>query len=334
MSRLLLVLTLFSLVPAVQAQSDMEVPLPETPISENQGISTVQGAVRYQNGKPATSIVVSLVGVDNGTILRTTTDSSGFYAFRNLRTGDFRYEVEVNQQGYVPVHEFVISCDLAPVSLFLTLIPQQTGSASNADPHAGRKIPEKAQAEYRKGVSSMSGGKMSQAVAHFSNAVGICPFYFESYLKLSAAEADQHHFAQAQKMIDRAMRLDKHNSLAYAYLGYLRMKEGKSGQAKRQFRHAIRLNPSDWLAQLELGRVLLSEKQAKSAFPHLVLAHQVHPQLASVHLLYYDDLILLDKKSAALAELNDILARFPKIPEAAKLRRVRGPLEAAIREHR
>lgn len=335
MSRLLLVLALLSFAPALRAQSSMEVPLPESPMSISQGISTVQGAVRYQNGKPAVSIVVSLVSAGNGTILTTRTDSSGFYAFRNLRSGDFRYDVEVNEKGYVPVHELVISCDLAPVSLFITLIREQAGSAAGAASVQGRKIPEKAQVEYRKGVSSMSGGKLTQAVAHFTSAVGICPFYFDSYLKLSAAEADQHHFARAQQMIDRAMRLNKHSSLVYSYFGYLRMREGKSGQAKKQFRHAIRLNPSDWLAQLELGRILLNEKQARAAFPHLVVAHQVHPQLPSVHLLYYDDLILLNKKPAALAELNDILARFPKIPEAAKLRRVRGPLEAAIRrQHR
>lgn len=306
----------------------MTVPVPDTGITANPGISTVQGAVRYRNGQPAPGVAVTLVSERSGRIRRTVTGPSGNYSFLNLRTGDYRYDVEVNQKGYMPVRELVISCDMAPVSLYITLIPSNVGVSDS--PH-GRKIPKRAEAEYAQGIAAMNKGNSKQAALHFVKAVGICPYYFDSYLKLAAADTNQHHFAQAQKMIDRALHLSKRSSLAYAYYGYLRMAEGKLGQAKRQFSHAIRLNPSNWLAQLELGRVLLSEKRAKAAFPHLVVAHQVHPQLASVHLLYYDDLILLNKKSAALAELNDFLARFPKAPEAARLRRVRGPLEAAIR---
>jgi tetratricopeptide (TPR) repeat protein len=331
-SRLLFLVFLFAAAPFLWAQSGMQVPLPEASISRNQGISTVQGAVRYQNGKPAASVVVELVSTDNGDTRRTTTDASGFYAFRNLRTGDFHYDVEVNQQGYAPVREHVISCDLAPVSLFITLIPLHVASAS-AGKTNGPRIPKKAQAEYQKGLSAMDHGETAQAAAHFSKAVGICPVYFDSYLKLAVAEANQRHFDQAQKMIDRALQLNNRSSLAYASLGYLRMQQGKSGEARKQFLHAIRLNPSDWFAHLELGRILLREKQAKAAFPHLTIAHQLHPQLRSVHLLYYNDLILLNKKSAALAELNDILERFPNTPEAARLRQVRDALQAAVSQH-
>lgn len=309
----------------------MTVPVPDESITANPGTSTVQGEVRYRNGQPAPSVVVTLVSERDGRIRRTVTGPAGNYSFLNLRTGDYRYDVEVDEKGYMPVRELVISCDMAPVSLFITLIPMNVyGSASLR----GRKIPKQAQAEYAKGVAAMDKGNSKQAALHFVKAVGICPYYFDSYLKLAAADTNQHRFAEAQKMINRALRLSKRSSLAYAYYGYLRMEEGKLGQAKGEFSHAIRLNPSDWLAQLELGRVLLSEKQAKAAFPHLVVAHQLHPQLASVHLLYYDDLILLNKKSAALAELNDFLARFPNAPEAARLRRVRAPLEASIRSSR
>jgi tetratricopeptide (TPR) repeat protein len=332
MSRLLLLIFLFSAVPLVQAQADMSVPVPDEGLTQVQGISIVQGQVHYTNGEPAGSVVVSLVSLDNGSVRRTTTDPSGYYAFLNLKTGDYQYNVEINKAGYMPVRERVISCDMAPVSLFVTLIPFHEGSASG-DSARGPAIPKKAQAEYQEGLSAMNHGKTAQAAAHFSKAVGICPVYFDSYLKLAATEADQHHFAQAQKMIDRALQLNRHSSLAYAYLGYVRMRQGKSGEARKQFLHAIRLSPSDWFAHLELGRILLRDKQAKAAFPHLTIAHQIHPQLPSVHLLYYDDLILLNKKSAALAELNDILARFPKAPEAPRLRQVRGALQAAIRRH-
>jgi tetratricopeptide (TPR) repeat protein len=329
MSRYLLLFALFATAPLLRAQSDMPGPLPDVPAQAmDQGISTVQGQVHFSNGKPADSVTVSLVSLDDGTVRRTRTDSSGFYEFLNLKTGDYQYEVVVQQQGFMPVRERVISCDMAPVSLFVTLIPFRGGAEGEAAA-AQPKIPKNAQAEYQKGLSAMNGGETEKAATHFSKAVGICPFYFDSYLKLAAAEADEHQFAEAQKMIDRALRLNKNSSSAYAYLGYLRMREGKTPEAKKQFQHAIELRTSDWFAQLELGRILLTEKQPQEAYLPLVTAHQLHPQLTSVHLLFYDDLIMLDKKQEALAELNDILARFPHSPEAARLRKVRGALEAA-----
>jgi tetratricopeptide (TPR) repeat protein len=329
MSRYLLLFALFATGPLLRAQSDMPGSLPDVSAQAmDQGISSVQGQVHFANGKPAGSVTVSLVALDDGTVRRTKTDPSGFYDFLNLKTGDYQYEVVVQEQGYMPVRERVISCDMAPVSLFVTLIPFRGGAEGEA---AGGqpKIPENAQAEYEKGLLAMNGGEAAQAATHFTKAVGICPFYLDSYLKLAAVEADQHQFGEAQKMIDRALHLNKNSSTAYAYLGYVRMREGKTGEAKKQFQHAIELDSSDWFAQLELGRILLSEKQPRAAYMHLVVAHQIHPELNSVHLLFYDDLILLDKKQEALAELNDILARFPHSPEAARLRQVRGALEAA-----
>lgn len=327
---LLLCLSLAPFLCAQQPQ-DFPVPLPEASVPDHMGTSTIQGQVHFQDGKPAGSVVVSLVSLDGEGTRTTSTDPSGYYAFLNLRTGDYRYNVEINTPGFVPIHELVISCDMAPVSLYVTLLPMRpsqpaSGGSVTVD---GRKIPANAQAEYQKGLTAMGDGKNAQAAEHFTKAVGICPFYIDSYLKLAATETDQGQYDQAQKMIDRALKLDRNSSLGYAYLGYLRMKQGKSSQAQTAFLHSIELQPSDWIAQLGLGRLLLGEKQAEAAFPHLLLAHQVHPELAAIHLLYYDDLILLDRKSAALAELNDILTRFPKAPEAAKLRQVRGALQAA-----
>lgn len=330
MPRLFLIFLLLSSVPVLQAQADFPVPIPESSVPGEIGTSTVQGQVHFTNGNPASGVVVRLVSLDYGWTKTTKTDPSGYYAFLNLKTGDYRYNVVIQEKGYAPVRELVISCDMAPVSLYVTLIPLLRGTPGGQGATVGgRKVPPKAQAEYRKGLSAMGDGKTAEAAEHFTRAVGICPFYIDSYLKLAATETDRGQFDQAQKMIDRALKIDGRSSLAYAYLGYLRMKQGKEGEAQKQFLHAIRLNASDWIAQLGLGRLLLSQKRAGEALPHLVLAHQLHPGLAAVHLLLYNDLILLDKKSAALAELNDFLERFPKAPEAARLRQVRGPLQAA-----
>ena len=186
MSRYLLLFALFATAPLLRAQSDMPGSLPDASAQAmDQGISSVQGQVHLTNGKPAGSVTVSLVSLDDGTVRRTKTDPGGFYDFLNLKTGDYQYEVVVQEQGYMPVRERVISCDMAPVSLFVTLIPFRGGA--ERETAAGQpKIPENAQAEYEKGLLAMNGGETVQAATHFTKAVGICPFYFDSYLKLAA----------------------------------------------------------------------------------------------------------------------------------------------------
>ncbi len=311
---------------SARAQAGMTIPVPGSESPTQTGFETVQGQVRFPNGKPAVNVAVSLENGYGAVLKRAATDPTGYFYFLDLPDGDNIYQIEVNLPGYARYVDSVVSCDMAPRTLFITLTP-----AALADSKKDPAIPKNAVTQYTKGVSEMQAGRMAMASTYFQKAVGICPFYMDSFLKLSATEADQHHFHQAQKMIDRAMHLGKNDSRVYAYLGYLRMQEGKPDEAKKQFRHAIRLRFSDWLAQLEMGRVLLNEKNAKGAYPYLSAARKLRPNLPSAHLLYYDDMIMLGRNKDALKELNEFLTQFPKSPEAPQLRKVRTALQASLR---
>ncbi len=307
----------------------MTIPVPGAQIPTQTGVETVQGQVRLPNGKPGANLTVTLENAYGAALKQATTDPTGYFYFLDLPDGDNYYEIEVDAQGYARYVDSVVSCDMAPRTLFITLTPATMGGAAK-DP----TVPKEALSQYAKGVSAMNAGQAAKATTYFQKAVGICPFYVDSYLRLSATEADQHHFDAAQKMIDRAMHLKKNSSRVYAYLGYLRMQEGKPHEAKKQFNRAIRLRFSDWLAQLEMGRILLGEKNAKGAYSYLSAARKLRPDLPSAHLLYYDDLILLGRNQEALNELNSFLSHFPKNPQAPKLRKVRTALQASLRSSR
>lgn len=294
---------------------------------------TVSGEVHYENGDPAGMIPVRLDTATGAMAASVSTDDSGSFTFRNLPFGS--YEVVIAQPGYHPLRVAVAGQNFPVGGLMLTLVPykpsvspaQPTGPTISVDQ---LRVPEKAHQELVRGQKSLEGGKSADAVVHLQKAVTIDPQYAWAFMLLAAAYADQGVFSRADSAIHQALQLDPDNAHGYAYLGYVYDKEGHSAQARQAFERSIHLLDEDWYAHLELARLLLREHEPAAAYPHLLRAHQLHPQLASVHLLLYDDLILLGKKQEALAELDDYLARFPNSPETPKIRQMRVSLAQSL----
>lgn len=260
------------------------------------------------------------------------TDQAGVFQFTGLQPGN--YEINVDVPGYTPV-QLPVQLSITPLTgLIITLSP-----VASPVPHAGGsntisieqlKIPERAREEFLKGIQSLDVGKPADAAAHFEKAVKIYPSYSQSYRFLAAADADLGRFPQAKEAIQKSFSLDRDNPHTYAYLGYVYLMEKDFPQAQQAFQKSISLLDADWFAQLELGRLLLEEKEPANAYPHLLRAHQLRPTLAAVHLELYDDLLMLGRKKDAVAELDDFLTHFPTDPRAAKIRQLRQALSQSL----
>jgi tetratricopeptide (TPR) repeat protein len=301
-------------------------------------VAMIAGRVLYGDGRPATAVTVQLQTSEGAPAGLESTNSSGEFSFTGIRPG--RYTVMVWQAGYRTVIEVVEARGRlagAANTLVLTLVPEgKPGAPARA---AGAtisveelKIPEKARREYREGVASLTAGKQAEAASHFERAVKLYPRYAEGYIRLGLVHAEQSQFPRAKREIGKAIQLDPKNPDGYAALGFVHRKAGERAEAAAALRQAIALRESDWFAQMELGALLLEEKKPAEALPHLLRAHQLHPQLASIHLLLYNALIFLDRGRAALAELDEFLAHFPNDPDAVRLRQVRAGLARAVSE--
>jgi tetratricopeptide (TPR) repeat protein len=293
---------------------------------------TIEGEVRLPNGNPVPFVYLRLEPEGMGGRIQTaTTDSSGYYSFSGYFVGG-NFNIVINVQGFQPIRRLVmVTAPLTEVNF--TLEPLPGAAKPKTDPLVSVKhlqIPPKARAQYRRGVDQMDQGKYAEAEASFRRAVQIDPKFAAGYRRLSAVYARQGRFAEANRAINRARGLEKNNAENYAYLGYLYLQEKQTGKAELAFQQSIRVNEDDWFAQLELGRLRYQQKNYRGAYPHLVIAHKVHPQLLSVHMLLYDDLIRLDNRKDALAELDHILELFPKCSQAPKLRKMRAALEISM----
>lgn len=293
----------------------------------------IQGEVHLPNGQPATNINLQIEPQGMGGVMdSTSTDSSGHFSFTGQRIGPGgNYFITVNVEGYQPIHQLVmVTGPFTYLDINLVPVAGVRPSSESVISVKQLQLPPAALEEYNRGLQDMDEGKTTQAEEAFKKAIRIDPKFAASYLRLSAIYTDQNRFLDAAEAIGRAEAIDHDNSDNYAFLGYLYLKQKQPEKARQSLEKSIQMAPNRWFAQLELGRLLYDREDYAGALPHLELAHSLHPEVASVHLLLYDDLIRLKKREEALAELDDFVARFPNSQEAARMRVVRPALAAAV----
>lgn len=292
--------------------------------------ATIQGQVTLPDGSPVPRVYLRLEPEGAGGMVKSaTTDSGGNFSFSGASTGD-NYNITGAVEGYRPISKLVmLTGDMTYVNITLEPLPG-TNTGGGVAKKMGAGISPKAQEEFAKGLESMDRGRTSDAEKQFENAVKLDPKFAAAYLRLSMIYAEQKHFPQAEDTIHRAIAIDKDSPDNYAFSGYLYMEEKQPVKAEQSFEKSVRMAPKNWFTQLEMGRLYYDQKNYTKALSHLEIAHGLHPQIASVHLLLYDDLIVLGREKAALAELDDFVARFPKSKEAAQMRKVRPALAAAV----
>ena len=296
------------------------------------GSPEIQGEVSFPDGTPAANIAVELdPEMAGGAVATAVTDSGGEFYFTDVGVGN-SYTLSLDVPGYQPVRRS-LTTDAMVNNADVTLVPLRGAKQPDGGPIVSveqLRIPPKAMAEFRQGVRQMSLGRSGAAERSFRKAIHLCPNFARSYMRLSALYADRGRFSQADRAIQRALRLHHASSSAYGYLGYVSVKENRPKKAAQAFHRALALRKDNWFAELELGRLRYSQKKFRRALPHLLAARRIHPELASTHLLLYDDLIRLGERKKALAELDDFLTRFPDAPQTPRLRKVRAALAAAI----
>ena len=298
-------------------------------------VGGIEGEVHLPNGQPVPGVYLQLQPEGIGGLIQSaSTDSDGHFTFGSLGAGA-NYMVILRVPGFLPVQKLVMVTG-PETWVEITLFPARTTKPAPGGIVSVHEaaIPPAALAEYNKGLNSLDAGKTSDAEKAFRKAIAIYPQYSDSYLRLSAIYADQNQFSQAKKAIAEATKIQKDSPSAFAYLGYLYMKENQPQKAQQSFEKSIQMQPNDWFAQLELGRLLYSQKDYAGALPHFEQARKLDPGMASVHLMLYDDLIRLNRFKEALAELDDFVARFPKNPQTAAMKKVRPALAAAAAKQR
>ncbi len=304
------------------------------------GGTKVTGTVSTGDGNLPSMIALQLRTTHGSVVQSSSAGASGAFSFEHVPPAS--YLIVVCVPGYEPVTlpVEVGHTPIAGLSIMLTLhgYPHANGEfQASFDTASVRQpvIPKRALNEYDRAVRSEERGKIDDAIKHWKKSIKFFPPFAESYMQLSEVYADRSDFTRATEAADHAIAIDTKSADPYEFLGFVYAKEKDFPKAEEAFAQAVRLSDSQWLSQFWLGKLLLNEKDAQGAYPHLLRAFLLNPRIPDVDIALYDDLLMLGRPKDALAKLDDFIARFPNSPLAAKARAQRDRLAKSLgqKEH-
>ncbi len=121
-----------------------------------------------------------------------------------------------------------------------------------------RRDPERA---YAAGNAAFAEQAFSDAVGHYSRAVGLTPGFVPAFVKRGMARLSASEFDEARADFDRAAALDPRSSEAYFGRGVLHWVQGRSAEAAPDLAKAVELDPDDKLYYDRLSTALYESKR-------------------------------------------------------------------------
>jgi tetratricopeptide (TPR) repeat protein len=140
----------------------------------------------------------------------------------------------------------------------------------------------------------------------------------ETDVLLGRTYRDAAQYDRARVFLRRALRSDPRIRRAHYYLGTTAiLAEGVLGleEAIREFKAELRIAPRDVLTNLRLGMVLVEDRRAAEALPHLDIARAAEPPPAEAFYFLGRAHLALDRASEAVDAFRRALALADALPD-------------------
>jgi len=183
------------------------------------------------------------------------------------------------------------------------LTPLERGHESNMD------------LEYVLAFSLIQSGKEKEGVPRMEN-VARATHRADAYVVAGASLLHRQEMSEARVDLDEAMRLDPSMPGLPSMAGQARYALGDMSAATTAFQAALRANPRDFNANLDLGAIRLKERDFANARPLLELAFELQPgvPIARLEMAKLDE--ATDKNAEAATTLEDLIKAEPNWMEA------------------
>lgn len=123
----------------------------------------------------------------------------------------------------------------------------------------------KARALFTRGIACHKAGQLGQAEVLYRQALQLVPVQPDALHMLGVAEFQNHHYAEAVRLIGKASTLMPDNDLVHFNLGNALRAQARLDEAGAAFRTALRLRPGNLDALKNLGNVLKEQNQMAEA---------------------------------------------------------------------
>ena len=294
----------------------------------------IQGTVRVEEGsKQIPGATVRLEDQDGRVVGEEQVSTNGQFYFTGL--GKLIYTLSADADGYeTSVQRLDLTSAGGTVTVNITLKPKKGTAGTSPSARTDASAPKKARKELERGVRASEERKLSEAHAHFEEAVKIYPCYARAQVDLALALMQEHDSPHAEAPLKKAIECDPDFVEPYLHLGQLFNAEHRYVESRSVLAEGVRRAPSSWLLYYHLGQADEGLKDYALAEQELLRALSFGPGVsASVHEKLADVYLKENAYDKAYAEMRAYLQTDPEGPYAARIRAVMQQLESEGRVH-
>jgi tetratricopeptide (TPR) repeat protein len=208
-------------------------------------------------------------------------------------------------------------------------VTTSTGSNSGLIPAARLKVPEKAQAEFKKGSKALEQKDWIGARKFFDSAIAIYPDYDVAYNGLGSAWAGGGNLAEARPAFERAITLNANFAEAERNLARISFAEKKYDEALTLLDKSLATDPLNSWALTSAANAALLTHHYDQAIAYARKAHGVpHQGSAGVHIVAALALEATQQPVEAVREYQLYLDEDPKGRDADRAQKAIARLSA------
>lgn len=254
------------------------------PLAGPAGVSnTLLGELKLNESKPAAGptprLQVILYHHVGREVTRQSVSPNSSYYFNNVPNGEYYIAVE-NAGVEIARHSFRLS--------FVT----------NTESRHDFEL------EWR-GGEAVAGGKIS-AADFYQRTPASQKLFDQAQVALNKKE-----YPQAITLFRQVVDADEKDYQAWTSLGAAYTKQEKLGDAERALRRAMSAKPDFLLAQMNLGRLLFTQKNYEAAIEPLTKAVEADPKSAEANYLLGESYLQIKKGSKAVGYLKEAIKLDP-----------------------
>ena len=253
----------------------------------------VKGKVADASGKPIEGATVTIEGSDSGGRKFTVkTNKSGEFIQIGLQPG--QYKITATKDNLTQTLNQRISLDMVEVNFSL----KPGGGGGEASAEDRKKAEAKSAAvktAFAEGVTLSNAGKNDEAIAKFTEVIGMVPKCVECYANIGANYAQKKDWAKAEEAYKKATEVDPNSAEGFTGLANVYNAQKKFDQAAEASAQAMKLSAAaggaggaaggggNASASFNQGVILWNAGKIADAKKQFEDAVKVDPKLAEAH---------------------------------------------------
>jgi tetratricopeptide (TPR) repeat protein len=297
--------------------------------------SVMRGKVLDAQGKPVPDAVVlfEAQGVNRKT--ETKTDRNGDFLQVGLGSGEYKVTASKEGVGSQTLPARVSQGQNQPLNFTLAPAAAAAGGISTADKEAAAKL----QALATQGLDHMKAGRSDEAIAAFTEVVGMAPTCADCYYNLGIAYSNKKDYAQAEEALKKAVELKPDHADAYTQLASIYNAQKKFDLASEASANAAKYaggvagaGGGSAEATYNQGVILFNSGKFAEAKTQFEAAVKTDPNMAMAHYQLGMTALNMGDFPLAVSSLETYLKIDPNGAKAAEVKASLPALQAMVKK--